>query len=363
MSSVLTAAPASIQAPTPRLHAISWGGALAEPDAAALRPDRVRAIFDVELTNCCNAHCIMCPREKTPAMGLMEKGTFRKVVERAVEYGRVESFVMCGLGEPLLHPDIVKFVGAAAEAGLKPSIVTNGSLLTREMSRALVAAGLRNVNVSLGGFTRETYEAVHRGLKFDDVYRNTQDFLEAARGRAFLNIQISPTRATIHEAASIATFWRARGARFCFIFPFAASRGGSLSTSDGQVMQCQTERLYRMPHGCINIEELFRPTRRDARIMHRRAQFVCYPKDRVTFVSWQGLYQLCCSDYEKKHSVGSVFQRSVDEAYAHKARASPETNTVCAGCDFSGGDLKPRNIRFYIGAAVYLARSALATFA
>ena len=145
---------------------------------------RVNAIFDIELTNRCNARCIMCPRAKTPAMGLMEETTFRKIVTRAVEYGRVESFAMGGLGEPLLHPDVVKFVRIAAQAGFKPCIITNGSLLTRELSEALVEAGIKDLNVSIGGFTRKSYERVHLGLKFQDVYRNAMDFLAAATEKA-----------------------------------------------------------------------------------------------------------------------------------------------------------------------------------
>lgn len=328
--------------------------AVLEHTAQTQAPARVRAILDVELTNRCNARCIMCPREKTPAMGLMTEEIFRKVVARALDYGRVEGFVMCGLGEPLLHPEVVEFVGMAARAGVRPSIVTNGSLLTKEMSRALVEAGVNNVNVSLGGFTKKTYEAVHRGLKFHKVYRNALDFVEVARGRASMNIQISPTEETIGEADKIAAFWRANGAKFCFFFPFTASRGGAISRDEGEARHCQVDRYEREPPGCISIEELFRPSRRDAGIMHTRAPFVCYPKDRATFISWQGDYHLCSSDYKKEYAIGSVLDLSIDDAYARKARVSPSNNALCANCDFSNGDLRPRGVGFFLRAGAYL---------
>jgi len=248
----------------------------------------------------------------------------------------------------------------AAEAGLRPSIVTNGSRLTREMSAELVAAGIRSVSLSLGGYRKETYEAVHRGLSFERVYRNGLDFLEVAKGKAFLNIQISPMEDTVAEATDIAHFWRSQGAKFCFIFPFAASRGGAREGSDIEQAEYQEERLASIPGGCLNIEELFRPTRRDAQTMRSRAPFVCYAKDRNTFISWQGNYHLCCSDYEKQHPVGHVSEMSVEEAYAAKAQIAPSNNELCAQCDFSGGDLAPRDLRFYGRMGAYLVGSWMA---
>ncbi len=174
-----------------------------------------------------------------------------------------------------------------------------------------------------------------------------------------MNVQISPTEDSIREDEKIAAFWRAEGARFCFAFPFAASRGGALTSDEAEALHCQTKRLKRLPPGCINVETLFRPTRRDANVLHKRANFVCYPKDRVTFVSWQGNYHLCCNDYEKKHPFGSVFETDVDEAYSRKAKISPDNTPLCANCGLKG-DLAPRDTKFYLGAAAYLVESALA---
>lgn len=333
--------------------------AVAERPAETRTRLRVNTIFDVELTNKCNASCIMCPRDRTPTTGLMGPKTFDRIVARAVEYGRVQSFVMCGLGEPFLHPDIISFVRTAAESGIRPTIVTNGSLMTREKSKALVRAGVKEVNVSIGGYTRKTYEHVHRGLKFDTVYRNVMDFLNVAAGKAHLGIQISPTEESYQEAEQIAEFWRGRGARFCFVFPFEASRGGVLSEADAERSRSLKKRLSTTPRGCVNIEELFRPSKRDARIMRARAPFVCYPKDRFAFISWQGEYHLCCNDYQKEYPLGSVFDLSADEAYELKARVTPENTDICAKCEFSNGDLEPRGTRFYLGAAAYVVGSAL----
>ena len=147
----------------------------ANPSASP--PPKVRTVFDVEPTNRCNARCIMCPRDRTPEQGDMDEKTFRQVVARALEYGPVEALVLGGLGEPTVHKGLVEFVRIAADAGIRPSVITNAYLMDRKMSKALITAGIKNVDVSIGGYTKEVYESVQVGLKFERVYRNTMDFI------------------------------------------------------------------------------------------------------------------------------------------------------------------------------------------
>jgi len=326
------------------------------PDA---RRHHVRAILDVEITNCCNAHCVMCPRERTPARGFMARATFERVVERACEYGAVESFALGGLGEPLLHAEILDFVAQAAEAGLKPAIITNASLLTPELGQRLADAGLAHLNVSLGGFRKDTYEQVHRGLQFGITYRNLLTFLALPRRRTSVSIQISPTEASVREAEEIARFWRAAGVDFCFMFPQAANRGGALE-GNGSLSDSALARQEHWPRGVLNIEMIFRPRRHDYRLIHRRAVFPCAAKDRGTFISWQGNYHSCSNDYEKRFPLGSVVEMSLEEAYERKAALGPGNFVPCARCNLRGTDVPPRSPRFYWTLAWHLLGSHMA---
>jgi radical SAM protein with 4Fe4S-binding SPASM domain len=64
---------------------------------------------------------------------------------RAVQYkGAV---VLCGFGEPLLHPQVVEVVRTLS--GSRVEIVTNGDKLTRQLVQELFGAGLRYLVVSL----------------------------------------------------------------------------------------------------------------------------------------------------------------------------------------------------------------------
>lgn len=62
--------------------------------------------LDVELTNCCNIHCNMCPvgtesmkREK----GFMSDVVFEKIIENIKKY-KIQGVRFIRWGEPTLHP-------------------------------------------------------------------------------------------------------------------------------------------------------------------------------------------------------------------------------------------------------------------
>ena len=60
---------------------------------------------------------------------------------------------------------------------------TNAMALTRELSTKLVETGLDVLNVSYNGPEREAYEQVMRGMQFEKLKGNLEQFLEVRGGR------------------------------------------------------------------------------------------------------------------------------------------------------------------------------------
>src|SRR6185312_358515 len=52
-------------------------------------------------------------------------------------------------GEPMLRRDLAELCAAARDAGLYSSLITAGTLFTRERAEALKAAGLDHVQISV----------------------------------------------------------------------------------------------------------------------------------------------------------------------------------------------------------------------
>ncbi len=109
------------------------------------RPSQVTIV----VTTRCNYHCRMCNIWKSPAEPeLSTEGWFRVLDDLGRWPGPGTKLNISG-GEPLLRDDLVDILGRASRSGLAAGMVTNGSLLDEPKARALVAAGLFNVNISL----------------------------------------------------------------------------------------------------------------------------------------------------------------------------------------------------------------------
>ena len=105
-------------------------------------------IYQVEISNYCNLKCEYCPhplqkREK----GVMSFDIFKKVVTLAGRCNQTLIFLH-NFGEPLLHPDLYKFIEYAASQGLDCSFYTNGLLLNSEKIRELYSVGLTHFSIS-----------------------------------------------------------------------------------------------------------------------------------------------------------------------------------------------------------------------
>ncbi|HJD97214.1 radical SAM protein [Mailhella massiliensis] len=121
--------------------------------------DELRRLY-LEPTSRCNLNCAMCFRkswveEKT---GDMSEATFRAALAHLPE--SVETIFFGGMGEPLFHPRIVDMVRAASSSGRRIELLSNGSLLTAELSAALLDAGLDMLWLSVDSPEEENYASI-----------------------------------------------------------------------------------------------------------------------------------------------------------------------------------------------------------
>jgi len=118
---------------------------------------RARPLRDlrISVTDRCNFRCVYCMPKKVfgkdyPFLAHREVLTFEEIARLAHIFTRlgIEKIRLTG-GEPLVRRDVERLIGMlAAIPGLDLTLTTNGSLLARK-ARALSAAGLKRVTVSL----------------------------------------------------------------------------------------------------------------------------------------------------------------------------------------------------------------------
>lgn len=135
----------------------------------------------IENTNYCNARCVMCPREQhTRPLGVMKFSLFERLIKEIALYKNTVSAVhMHNYGEPLIDKELSEKIKLAKKLGIKHVyFVTNGSLLTAEISEKLIISGLDQFKISFYGTDAETYNRTMVGLDFDKTIGNIKQFLK-----------------------------------------------------------------------------------------------------------------------------------------------------------------------------------------
>ncbi len=143
------------------------------------RPVTHLAKIYLEPTNRCNINCRTCIRNAWDApLGRMSAGTFDHILENIKDLEANPSVFLGGIGEPLFHPEIVPMIRALKALDVRVEMITNGTLLNAETSKALIAAGLDMLWVSLDGARPESYADVRLGAELPQVLENLKRFTD-----------------------------------------------------------------------------------------------------------------------------------------------------------------------------------------
>jgi MoaA/NifB/PqqE/SkfB family radical SAM enzyme len=98
-------------------------------------PARLAKLY-IEPTSYCNLDCRTCIRNtwKEP-MGRMSEATFARIIEGLRTFSPPPKVFFGGFGEPLFHPKLLDMVAQAKKLGGEVELITNGTLLTKEISQ------------------------------------------------------------------------------------------------------------------------------------------------------------------------------------------------------------------------------------
>ena len=169
----------------------------------------------IENTNVCNARCIMCPREKhTRKLGFMDLALYEKLIKEIARFSnKVDRVHLHNYGEPLLDRELLRRIKLAKDYGIKHAyFVTNGSLLTPEMSRQIIEAGLDEFKVSFYGTDKDTYNRTMVGLSFEQTLQNLKDFFkirdELGKDNPKIIIQYLPSESNESKIAEFYSLMR-----------------------------------------------------------------------------------------------------------------------------------------------------------
>jgi len=132
--------------------------------------------IDIGVTNACNSNCIMCPHSKLKKIGTMDMKLYKKIIDNCAKL-KMKTITLSFFGEPLLDKKLIEKIKYAKEKNLSVAFYSNASLLTEKWARDLINADLDSITISFDGYSKEVYEKIRKGLKFDVTKKNILNLL------------------------------------------------------------------------------------------------------------------------------------------------------------------------------------------
>jgi MoaA/NifB/PqqE/SkfB family radical SAM enzyme len=144
----------------------------------------------LEVTNRCNLLCTTCPRtyEELEPPADMSWELFTTIVDQVPDLARA---VLHGIGEPMLEANLSRMVKYLKTRGVYVLFNTNGTVLNERGGRALIAAELDELRVSLDASNRKSFKQIRGKDYFGRIVRNVRAFRDLQERERHAKPQVS----------------------------------------------------------------------------------------------------------------------------------------------------------------------------
>jgi len=234
---------------------------------------------------------------------------FRKVADECAALG-ITHVRMHNYGEAFVDRQLVEKIRYAKQIGIKEvGLISNGSLISDEVARGMIDAGLDAINISLDAAGKEVFERTRVGLKYDKVIAAIERILairqEVGRTRPKLILSFVRQDNSDEERAFIER-WGAKADKI-----HVTDLHNWAGTLDGRA----------------------------------DVSFPCYRQWLTFTVLWDGRVSLCCADFDGREILGDLRTSTIKdvwnaERYVAVRRAQLEHGgpSICQSCDLPKKD-------------------------
>jgi MoaA/NifB/PqqE/SkfB family radical SAM enzyme len=184
----------------------------------------------IKLTWQCNLVCGMCDYWR---QGIPSPLTFDLVTRTLDDLAALGCRkVHFSGGEPTLRPDLPDIIEHARRCKLRVTLTTNGTLLTRELAKQLVVAGLNSVCVSIDSPVRSVHDRI-RGVPgaFKQTIAGVRELHRAAKQRGVslpIRINAVVSRENYDTLDRLPALVHSLGAKSILLMPVDDPSGGLL---------------------------------------------------------------------------------------------------------------------------------------
>jgi MoaA/NifB/PqqE/SkfB family radical SAM enzyme len=169
-----------------------------------VRPNNLLGRVYVEPTNRCNLECVTCIRNVwDEPLGMMSWEVYAHILEGIQAFNPLPTVFLGGFGEPLVYPRVVEMIEQAKKLGGQVELITNGILLTENISSQLITAGLDGLWISIDGVTPASSADVRLGASLPTVLQNLDNLMRlrslACTRKPRVGIAYVAMKRNIHE--------------------------------------------------------------------------------------------------------------------------------------------------------------------
>lgn len=250
--------------------------------------------IQLETASNCNGRCSMCPvAELQREHRYMTPTLFDKISgELGAFSGWINQVIVQGHGEPLMDKELETRIATLKRLGIKRvSFATNGTMMTSDRAQSILASGVDEVDFSIDGVSKETYETIRHPLKFKQCLNNVKGFLELRnRLKPALRVRIRITlqESNIHEFSDFCAFWSSLLAPGDDVYGKHLHHWGNWLPHYALPPKQNREQLNVMP---------------------------CPSPWTSMILFSDGRVPLCCEDFNAVHSLGDVSTHSIQSVW------------------------------------------------
>ena len=256
-------------------------------------------------------------RDKLPKLPMHYNDNF---VEQLKEYiPHLEELRFNG-GEPFLHKIVHKICMLVSEINpkLQINMATNGMVYNKRVQEILDKCDIR-MNISIDGFTKETYEKVRLGAKYETTLKNIERFIEIKKQEKsdlpMVGVNFCKTKFNEHEEEDFIAKW--------------------IDKADFFVIQD-----FQPPDLDKNYSE-FLPSKSIFRENIQKSGYNCQQPWQRVLVRSNGEVCPCCAFFSEELSLGNLKDHNLHELWNSKEmhdlrdmhkRGNYEENSWCKKC-------------------------------
>jgi MoaA/NifB/PqqE/SkfB family radical SAM enzyme len=150
-----------------------------------------------QVTNECNLACLHCIEESGPGKAFHDELSNDQAIQVLAQVmDRQVPYLSFSGGEPMVHPRFFEMAEYVCGRNGQLKIETNGHYLTPENCERLARVGVKAVQVSMDGGSRETFNRMRVRGDFDRMIGGVRNLRAAG---VPTEINYSPTRFNTHE--------------------------------------------------------------------------------------------------------------------------------------------------------------------